>query len=391
MNNTTFNDLFEERGPETDYWTLMDLKDLGPKKHVAFLISDQHLIPHGGIGQFAKAFSEMCLRLQWRCDIITDKIPTNDFVKSFVGVRVYAASNTLSYKDHSSTFMYTEGVNYEKCYNFQQSIKLATQQNQYDLFVANTLESVISAYTNACKPLVSYTHLYRSIFRDADNGKFLDSFHEIQDKMNEMPDIIVGTQSILNKQQLDKHVKDCRVLPMPMPERNLLLSSKFDTRKGVLYIGRWEEGKRPKLFLDLCKQAHLPIRVITNKNGAKKFAEECDKLGITDYEIRAGITSQEKVDFITSSAIHLNCSKLESYCFAMFECIGHMPCIALDDQSWSDSFDSRFLMKVSKNECVEALQQLYHCVNLGLCDLDEQIYCVNQLDFDAEKNWKNLL
>ena len=49
------------------------------KKRVAFCISDQHLVPHGGIGQFAKGFVEMANKIDWKVDIITDKPTTNEF------------------------------------------------------------------------------------------------------------------------------------------------------------------------------------------------------------------------------------------------------------------------------------------------------------------------
>ena len=47
-------------------------------KRIAFLISDQHFITHGGIGQFAKGFTELGDRINWKVDIILDKEPTND-------------------------------------------------------------------------------------------------------------------------------------------------------------------------------------------------------------------------------------------------------------------------------------------------------------------------
>lgn len=397
MNYNTFNDLFEEliNQENYDFWENAEKMNIFPKKHVCFLISDQHLIPHGGIGQFCKSFIELCDRLEWRIDIVLDKKPTNDFLQNNAKVRFYYTEKPLSYKDHTSSFMHSDSVNYEKCQNFQLGLALATKHNKYDLFVANTLESVISSYTNGCRPLVSYTHLYRSIYRDADNGKFLDSFHVLQDKMNEMPDIIVGTQSFSNKESLDKFVANCEVLPMPMPERQLLYPSKFVNRSGVLYIGRWEEGKRPKVFLDLCHKANMPVKILTNVNGAKKFKQACIDLGITDYEIKYGITGEEKVDFITSSAVHLNCSKLESYCFAMLECIGHMPCIVLDDQEWSKNFDNQHIHVVSKSLAVDKLKELYYSMAYKSIGINNQrfnntIY-TNQLDNEAMKLWRDLL
>jgi hypothetical protein len=397
MNYNTFNELFEEliNQENYDFWENAEKMNIFPEKHVCFLISDQHLIPHGGIGQFCKSFIELCDRLEWRIDIVLDKKPTTDFLQDNVKVRFYYTEKPLSYKDHTSSFMHSDSVNYEKCQNFQLGLALATKHNKYDLFVANTLESVISAYTNGCRPLVSYTHLYRSIYRDADNGKFLDSFHVMQDKMNQMPDIIVGTQSVSNKESLDKFVANCEVLPMPMPERQLLYPSKFVNRSGVLYIGRWEEGKRPKVFLDLCHKANMPVKILTNVNGAKKFKQACIDLGITDYEIKYGITGEEKVDFITSSAVHLNCSKLESYCFAMLECIGHMPCIVLDDQEWSKNFDNQHIHVVSKSLAVDKLKELYYSMAYKSIGINSQRFnntnYTNQLDNEAMKLWRDLL
>ena len=49
---------------------------------IAFCLSDQHTIPHGGLGQFAKSFIETFTPLGYKVDIITDKPTTNlDFKK----------------------------------------------------------------------------------------------------------------------------------------------------------------------------------------------------------------------------------------------------------------------------------------------------------------------
>ena len=50
-------------------------------KRIAFLISDQHFIPHGGIGSFAKGFTEMCGRIGWKVDILLDKAPNSKFTE----------------------------------------------------------------------------------------------------------------------------------------------------------------------------------------------------------------------------------------------------------------------------------------------------------------------
>ena len=139
----------------------------------------------------------------------------------------------------------------------------------------------------------------------------------------------------------------------------------------------------------------MPVKILTNTNGAKKFEQACIDLGITDYEIKYGITGQEKVDFITSSAVHLNCSKLESYCFAMLECIGHMPCIVLDDQKWSKNFDNQHIHVVSKSIALDKLKELYYSMAYKSIGINSQRFnntnYTNQLDLEAMKLWKDLL
>jgi hypothetical protein len=93
-------------------------------KKIAFVISDQHLIPHGGIGSFCKSFCEMQESLGNEVHIIVDKKPTNKFVNNFIVpfglIKLIYNSNPLSYSKHQSIFMYGESINYEKIINFQQ-------------------------------------------------------------------------------------------------------------------------------------------------------------------------------------------------------------------------------------------------------------------------------
>ena len=75
----------------------------------------------------------------------------------------------------------------------------------------------------------------------------------------------------------------------------------------------------------------------------------------------------------------------------MYECIGHLPCVVFDDQTWSDNFDQRFITRTSKKDAVEILQTLYECVNLNQCDLPSQLRYVLDLDNSADREWSKLL
>lgn len=335
-------------------------------KRIAFLISDQHFIPHGGIGSFCKSFTEMCGRLNWKVDIILDKVPTGTFdeVIKNAGANIIIPDESLRYSDHTATFAFSDTINFEKIINFRKAILKAFETNVYDMIVCNTQEAMTASYAmtvNKYIPVVFYTHLHSMIFRDTQGSDvFLDSYHNFYNKHMEFSDIIIGTQSQKNIDELTKYgASNCVLLRMPMSERGLLEQNTIEKRSGVLFIGRWEEGKNPESYIRAMKEAKLPCKVMTNSNGAKKFEKAFAEVGITDFEIKAGITGQEKVDFIKSSKVFFMPSLRENYPFAFLECLGHMSCVVLDKQDWSDNFDASLYTKCIQDDVPAMLNKLY--------------------------------
>ena len=362
-------------------------------KRIAFLISDKHFIPHGGIGQFAKGFTEMCERIGWKVDIVLDKAPTNDFSKLIkeLGANIIHPDEPLRYTDHTVTFAFTDTINFEKIINFRKAILKGFETNLYDMIVCNTQEAMTAAYAmtvNKYIPVVFYTHLHSMIFREAQNfaDVFLDSYHNFYNKHMEFTDIIIGTQSQKNIDELTKFgATNCQLLRMPMSERGLLEPG-LGKREGVLFIGRWEEGKNPEAYIRAMKECKLPARVMTNKNGAKKFEKAFADAGITDYVIKAGIVGQEKVDFIKSCSVFFMPSLRENYPFAFLECLGHMPCVVLDTQDWSDNFDSKYYVKTTLKEAGKTIKSVY-----GLAQHSDALNYVNQLEHEVAVGWIKFL
>lgn len=358
------------------------------------MISDQHFIPHGGIGSFCKGFTEMCGRLNWKADILLDKAPNNnDFTKliNSLGGNVLWPLEPLRYTNHVGTFAFSDTVNFEKIINFRQIIVEAFEENLYDMIVCNTQEAMTAAYAmtlNKDIPIVFYTHLHSMIFRKAQNFSdvFLDSYHNFYNKHMEFSDIYIGTQTQKNINELKSYGCDNAVLlKMPMSERGLL--EPYDgAKKGVLFIGRWEEGKNPEAYIRVMKEAQLPCRVMTNSNGAKKFENAFAAAGITDYEICAGITGQEKVDFIRSSSVFFMPSLRENYPFAFLECLGHMPCVVLDNQDWSDNFDGQYFHKVNIKNAADLIKTIY-----GGNQLTSALDYVYHLDDVVARGWLHFL
>lgn len=361
-------------------------------KRIAFLISDQHFIPHGGIGSFCKSFTEMCNRINWKVDVILDKAPTGTFDKVIekAGANIIWPIEPLRYTDHVATFAFSDTINFEKIINFRKSLLEAFEENIYDMIVCNTQEAMTAAYAmtvNKYIPVVFYTHLHSMIFRESQGSDvFLDSYHNFYNKHVEFNDIIIGTQSQKNIDELTKYgASNCQLLPMPMSERGLL-EPYNGTKNGVLFIGRWEEGKNPEAYIRVMKESNLPCKVMTNDNGKKKFEKAFQEAGIINYEIKAGITGQEKIDFIRSSSVFFMPSLRENYPFAFLECLGHMPCVVLDNQDWSDNFERGYYHKVSINDAANTIKVLY-----GSTQLPSALDYVKQLDNDVANKWIEFL
>jgi len=325
-------------------------------KRIGFLVSYQTLIPHGGIGQFAKSFCELMDEHNIKVDIITDKEPKdNEFVKS-LKANIIAPLQSLPYTDHSNIFMYGDTYCYERMANFRNAIVEALEHNLYDALICNTYESIQVALTMGLEDviqIIGYTHLESQIFKDTKNP-FLDSTNGMMRKQLECDRLWVGTQSMFNKTWMGI---GARYLPIPITER-ALLEEYHGQREGVLFVGRWEEGKNPELFLELIEQTKLPAKVMTSPNGVKKFEERLKKIGVP-YDVRASIVGQEKVDFITSARVAFNPSTIESYGMAFYEQIIQLPTFCLENQRWTKNFEGHLFFETNKKEMAEDVLGAY--------------------------------
>ena len=326
-------------------------------KRIGFLVSYQTLIPHGGIGQFTKSFCELMDSHNIKVDIITDKEPQDtEFVKS-IKANIVAPLESLKYTDHSAIFMYGDTFCYERMANFRTAIVEALEHNLYDAFICNTYETVQVASTMGledCIQIIAYTHLESQIFNNT-NNPFLNNTNVMMRQQLSTTNIDIGTQSKFNQLHLDESSYH---LPIPITEKDLL-TEHTDDREGVLFVGRWEEGKNPELFIDLINQTKLPAKVMTSPNGVKKFEERLSKIGVK-YDVRASIIGQEKVNFIKSARIAFNPSIVESYGMAFYEQHIQLPTLVLENQRWTNNFNKDFFYTCTKKDMANKAKELYN-------------------------------
>jgi glycosyltransferase involved in cell wall biosynthesis len=350
------------------------------------MISDQHLVIHGGIGQFAKGFCEMAELNDCVVDLILDTKPRDVFFKHS-GLTIWPKT-PLGLADHRNIFAFNDSYCLERAINFRDSLMLAFQKNLYDMILINTPEAFLGTYCLDFAryiPVVFYTHNENLVFRDEKfKGVFNPTFDAFFIEAMRSKDLIIGTQTIRNVNELTETGCNSCCLPMPMPERGLL--EPYEGKKeGLLFIGRWEERKDPKEFFRVAEKLQLPVKVMTAARSVKKFQDRLNILGLK-HDVRGGITGQEKVDFIRSSKVFYNPSKSESYGFSFLEAAGHCHVVVLDDYNWTDNFDSRLCHKVKKADVVNLIKRLY------TQDLSEDnLALISKIDQDTWTNWGLLL
>ena len=327
-------------------------------KRIAFLMSSEYLKPTGGVGQFAKSFCELMNQHGIKVDIITDKKPYDETFSFNLTDNIIYIDNkkNLLYGDHQTIYGKPDSYCYERMINFRNAIMEALRTNMYDAFICNTYETVRLVHDMGLEnqiQIIAYTHLESQIFKDTKNP-FLSCVNESMRGELQLSGIHIGTQSLFNRLQFENAYE----LPIPLPEKDLI-EKHNKPRTGVLFIGRWEEGKNPELYLELIKQTGLPARVMTSETGAEKFEEALKKI-TKDYQVVYDKIGAEKVDFITSCRIAFNPSIVESYGIAFLEQMTQMPTVALENMRWTNNFDSKYFYTCNKKNMTSIVTDLYN-------------------------------
>jgi glycosyltransferase involved in cell wall biosynthesis len=340
-------------------------------KRIAFVISEQSLIPAGGIGQFAKAFVNMAKEHNWIVDFVLDRYWRDDstakFIQSFpqenIG-RIYAPDIMAVYREHQHIFAFTDAQNFDKEVNFRTAIWKALTENMYDLILCNVPESFFPVYATTMArwtKVLFYTHNENFVgLKDFPRiGPYSQEYDSVYMRALSLPHVYIGTQTSANRRaMIDESLglgpmhtesRGIYTLPLPFPDEEMLKPYDGETR-GILFIGRWEERKDPQAFIDTVAQLQLPVKVLTNATGQAKFVKALKEAGVQDFEVRHTLIGKEKADFIRSAKVMYNPSKKESYGYSTYEALLHMP-VMLEAYEWALRIDDKTGIRiVGKNE-----------------------------------------
>lgn len=375
-------------------------------KRVAFVISKQHLIPHGGIGQFAKSFYELCGRLGWDMDIIVDVHPSsNSLVEYFDEKEVQffgPKRGDLAYTHHRKTFSFKDGFCFERVVNFREAMMSALEEHVYDMVVINTPEAAPAVYgldLHPYIPVVFYTHNENCVFMNTKQSTvFNESFNEMTTRFMQWDGMIVGTHSNPNVDAIKQHysTSDARCLPIPVAERDLLEYKEKEVDDGILFTGRWEDRKKPEIYIKAIVATGAKALVLTGPNSVKKWEQKFEENGITNYEIKAGIIGQEKVEFIRQAEMAFMPASQESYGLGAFEALHVCPVVAITEYDWHKNFHVfgvSSIIPVSKKTAIEDVKEVYENIDMYRCPKKDQARNTAVVNHDTitTGQWKNVV
>lgn len=360
------------------------------RKRIGIVMADQHYIPHGGLGQFAKGISELFQEQNHVVDIITDSRTKDPFFTP--NGKIFYPDKPVSLSGHRACFSFKDSYRFETCINIRDAIMKAFKSNMYDMLILQSPEMLMACSDLGLHnkiPCVFYTHLENVIYDDINTPTFTDQYLDITRCLLRQNDLITATQTSYNVGCLSKLGINSVEAHMPIPEEELLEFSD-EPKDGVLFIGRWEERKNPESFLEALsklKDKTIKIKVMTAGQHMDKAAKDLQKIGFNNLDIRGGITGKEKVDFIKSSKVCVNTSKRESFCFALFEALGHCHCIVLEKYNWWEHF-GRNNLHLGKNttHVSELIEDL-----LNKDVPESQIEYVISYHNSAKDQWNNIL
>ncbi len=338
-------------------------------KHIYFVISVQHFIPTGGIGSFFRGFLRMANASNWDVTVVLDKKPfgqSRELMEASTNAKFVWPATVRSYAEHTKATQFKgEQINQAKVANFKDALGMALAQREPDHILINTPDAFQSVEELGLQDRFRTTFytLHENLVVPPGEASdvFAQEYNEFLYRIPSVPNVRIATQSNFNVQRMNalKFWTSPIILQMPIPDAELLLPY-TGPRSGVLFIGRHEPRKDPKLFVKTIAATGLPAKVLTNKRGIKKFQTLFAKHGVTDFEIKGQITGKEKTDFIKSAKVAFHPATSESYGFSAMETLAAgVPTLLIEEREWWRSFAKDGVHLTSAGDVPSELSKLY--------------------------------
>ncbi|WP_343546595.1 hypothetical protein [Sphingobium yanoikuyae] len=229
------------------------------KNRIAFLISDQHLIPQSEIGQFARGFCEMAARNDCVVDLILETETLNTFFEHN-GLTI-APDTPLPDTGHKAAFAFNDSFSLERAANYRKATMKTFQSNLYDMVMMNSLEAYMGFYG------LDLARFIPSIFyHHSGNVKSQAPYQSLYDNLSQTRYVIFATQT------LAEHAAQILNQDDWMPWQ--LLLDNFDapmSKSNAARINTWQSGTM-KAFIKTLGRFASTEDIISILNNRHKFS-----------------------------------------------------------------------------------------------------------------------
>lgn len=362
-------------------------------KKIAILVCKRHFRATSGIGNYCKAMYDMYSEKGHIVHFITDMRLDEDesLIKSVPNAVFIHDDNSLDLNNHVKSFFFSETVIIERVLNYRNALLKAMSRNIYDGFILNDIEGLMAIYISGIcyvSPCVFYTHLEMALFRK--HNAFSKQFESILHLFMNLPNLIIGTQTKENVDEILQHNPNINVkyMPMPIPERGLLKDSDTEEREGVLFITNVDLRKNIKRSYDILEKTGLKGIFLTNKTSARKIQKELLQRGVKNVEIHHTLQGKEKIDVISKAKVFHHSSDGETYSYAVGEALHRCPVVLDENKDWTKYFvEVANLVPDSKIE--ETILELHNKDNKD--EEQRNIEYMRKQDNIVWKSWDTIL
>lgn len=310
------------------------------------LLTPKNSYVNRGVATYINGWIEWGLRNGVQVDVISDDADlNNNQFERYTRVSQWISPPqpvSIPSKLHDDNYiaMRSPVVRLQDSVNIRTALLHAMTQYHYDAIICNTIETlftVVSMGLHTEHPNIYYaTHSWVDVNMGQSNYQY-DLSRSIIANSN----IKLLVQSEWMREHVLKGygVTEDRVsVVVPMlgqPEFLDSLDAEFTDRKGILYIGPYEDRKNPAVYIQALKNSGLPALVITpSQTSADKFKREFLKHNI-EHEIHVALTGSAKVAAMQRAALAIIPSKDETFCYTAFEAAHICRTIVPGNRGWT--------------------------------------------------------
>ena len=315
--------------------------DGSPVRHRVGLLAMKNTYVNRGVATYVNGWCEWGLRNGVQVDVISDE----DGLRNNQFDRYEATSNWLAPtqfenpgNDDDKTTMRSPIIRLNDAVKLRTSILDAMTRFHYDCLVINTIDvlfSVISLGLHRHHPNIYYvTHA------PGDFGSMRNDFiTELTHSLVKTSGVKILCQSewvrdVFHNELDVERDKSIAITPF-LGQPELLDFERNHDHKGILYIGPYEDRKKPELFIKACKENSKPALVITpSQRSADKFKRRFLEENI-EHEIHVALTGKHKVDIIRRASLAVIPSSIETFCYTAFEAAHMCRTIIPSNREWS--------------------------------------------------------